>query len=115
MSDRSAIEWTDATWNPIRAHGELGRHFCLELSPGCANCYASRMTRRLGGQEYSEENSATIARAEELVRAGQIYLDPRALELPAKWREPRRIFVGSMTDIAGEWVPDEWLGVLFAI
>ncbi len=115
MSDRTAITWTDATWNPIRARGELGRHFCLKISDGCTNCYASSFTRRLGGQPYSDANSWSIAGAEEAVRRSDIYIDQQALALPLKWKRPRRIFVGSMTDVCGEWVPDAWLDAILAI
>ncbi len=115
MSDRSAIEWTDATWNPIRARGELGRHFCLKISDGCTNCYASSFTRRLGGRPYDAANSLSIAGAAEAVRRRDIYLDEQALTLPLKWKRPRRIFVASMTDLFGEWVPTGWLERIFDV
>lgn len=109
MADRSAIEWTDATWNPIRARGALGRHYCLKISPGCEHCYASTMTRRLGGFGYREETSASRAGARGLVDEGRIHLDETVLIQPLRWRKPRRVFVCSMTDLFGEWVPDEWI------
>jgi protein gp37 len=115
MSDRSAIEWTDATWNPIRARGELGRHFCLKLSEGCANCYASAFNRRMGGATYPDANTDALAVARQLVAQGDIYLDEQALTLPMRWAKPRRIFVGSMTDLFGEWVPEDWLCRIFGV
>lgn len=102
MSDKSAIEWTDASWNPIRA--DNGRHICARISPGCDRCYASTMTRRLAGVAYGKVGEPL---------ASQPLLDEKALMLPVVWKNPRRIFVCSMTDLFGEWVPDSWLIEIF--
>jgi protein gp37 len=104
VSDKSAIEWTDATWNPIR--GSAGRWTCRKISPGCDFCYASRLNHRFGGPNYAHVGSlaADVAR-----------LDERVLRQPYHWREPRKIFVCSMTDLFGEWVPDEWITRVFHI
>jgi len=94
------IEWTDATWNPIR--GTLGRHTCVKVSPGCQYCYAERMNVRFGGPEYK-------------VGADTPRLDERALGEPMRWKTPRKVFVCSMTDLFGEWVPDEWIAQIFNV
>lgn len=81
MADRTAIEWTDATWNPITG--------CSKVSAGCANCYAERMHRRLeamGQQKYRQGFNAVRFHGQELYR-------------PLGWRKPRRIFVCSMSDL----------------
>lgn len=98
MADKSAIEWTDATWNPIR--GTAGRHVCQRVSPGCDNCYAATMTRRFGGPDYAMPGQPLN---------DEPRLDDRVLIEPLRWQRPRRVFVCSMTDLFGEWVPDEWI------
>lgn len=102
MSDKSTIEWTDASWNPVRA--DNGRHICARISPGCDRCYASTMTRRLAGVAYGKVGEPL---------ASQPLLDRDALNLPVKWQKTRRIFVCSMTDLFGEWMTDEWLIEIF--
>lgn len=110
MADRSAIEWTDATWNPIRARsllakGGIGWH-CEKVSDGCRNCYAEPMNRdRFGtGLAYKPGNAGKV----------DIYLDEDVLRRPLSWRRPRRVFPGSMTDIFGDWVTDQMLDRIFA-
>ena len=104
MSDHSKIEWCTASWNPIRGLAP-NRWMCRRISPGCDRCYASTMNHRWGGQEYEPVNGS----------APQVRLDAGVLALPLKWRQPRRVFVCSMTDLFGEWVPDEWIDRLFAV
>lgn len=107
MSDKSAIEWTDASWNPIR--GTAGRHTCARLSPGCDHCYAATMNHRgLGGTQ-----SLDYGLGETLIDPAR--LDEKALLQPLRWKTPRRIFVGSMTDVGGAWVPDAWLDAIWAV
>lgn len=103
MADRSAIEWTDATWNPLRAAFPPDRWVCRKISSGCDNCYASTLNRRFGGSEY-EPVSQNQPRAQ---------LDYKAVCLPGHWRRPRRVFVCSMTDLFGEWVPWGWMWTVF--
>jgi protein gp37 len=91
MADRTAIEWAQATWNPV-----VG---CSLVSPGCTNCYAMRMAARLevmggGGYEGTTQPSAAGP-----VWTGKVRLDRRALFKPADWKKPRRIFVNSMSDL----------------
>ena len=109
MSDGTSIEWTDATWNPIRARdretGKLG-WFCTHASPGCANCYAEPINRRLGtGVDYKPGHLDRI----------EVFLDEAALLKPLSWRRPRMIFVGSMTDLFGDFVTDKMLDRVFAV
>ncbi len=88
MSDRTAIEWADATWNPVTG--------CTKVSPGCAHCYAETMTKRFGG-DFA------------------VTLHPDRLEIPLRWRKPRRVFVVSMGDLFHEDVPDEFIDRVFAV
>lgn len=107
MSDRSAIEWTDATWNPIRFRvgDRVGWH-CEKVSAGCANCYAERLNQRHGTQ-----TSYTRAGSEQ----GESFLDDAVLQKPLRWRKPRMVFVCSMTDLFGEWVGELWLKSIFGV
>ncbi len=80
MADKSAIEWTDATWNFVTG--------CKHISPGCDNCYADALSHRLqamGVARYRKGFELTIHEA--------------LLDLPRRWRDPRRIFVNSMSDL----------------
>ena len=101
MGDRTSIEWTDSTLNPIRARnvktGRIGWH-CQKISPGCENCYAESMNRRLGTRlSYVPAGEAGL------------FLDEKMLTQPLRWKKPRRVFVCSMTDLFADFVPDEWL------
>ena len=94
MGDQSAIEWTDATWNPITG--------CTKISPGCKHCYAERLAVRLramGNPRYQNGFAVT--------------LHPDQLSLPLRWRAPRRIFVNSMSDLFHEAVPDDFIQRVF--
>jgi protein gp37 len=105
VGDKTKIEWTDASWNPVTG--------CTKVSAGCTNCYAERMAKRLAG------------------RAGYPSFDPRAngpvgdpfavtlrpdrLNEPLRWRKPRRVFVCSMSDLFHKDVPDEFIDRVFAV
>lgn len=94
MGDKSAIEWTDATWNPVTG--------CTKISPGCKNCYAERLSRRLhamGNPRYKNGFKLT--------------LHPDQLTLPLRWKQPRTIFVNSMSDLFHEHVPEEYILKVF--
>jgi protein gp37 len=93
MADRSAIEWTDATWNPVTG--------CTKISPGCAHCYAETITLRFkrGGPFLPGKTT--------------INLHPDRLDAPGKWRSPRMIFVNSMSDLFHEEVPFEFIREVF--
>jgi protein gp37 len=106
VATRSTIEWTEVTWNPV-----VG---CSVISPGCHNCYAMEMARRLKGVAL-----AKLARGEDPGRLryyievigedgrwnGELRLVPEALDDPIRWRTPRIIFVNSMSDLFHENLP----------
>ena len=92
MSDRSGIEWTDATWSPVRG--------CTPVSAGCANCYAARMAHRFSGPGKPYEGLTRDGKW-----TGEVRLIPELLDQPIRWRKPRRIFVCSMSDLFHEAVP----------
>jgi protein gp37 len=102
------IEWTDLTVNPFRARdgeGHVG-HYCEKISPGCKNCYASKMQRRFRMPEFQESR-----RREDI----EVFLDESKLLGLLKRRKPAMIFPFDMTDLFGHWVPDEWLDKFFAV
>jgi protein gp37 len=123
MADRSAIEWTDATWNPVRARRtvdgveRVGWH-CEHVSEGCRNCYAERLNlagrSRFAGTKlaYKPSHLRTEQRPQGEV---EIFLDEKVLLKPLRWRAPRKIFVGSMTDVFADFVTDEMLDRMFAV
>ncbi len=90
MGYRSEIEWTDATWNPVRG--------CTKISPGCKYCYAERFAERFRGVPGHPFELGFDLR-----------LIPEKLEAPLKWRAPKRIFVNSMSDLFHESVPTEYI------
>jgi len=95
MSDKSAIEWTDATWNPTTG--------CDRVSPGCANCYALELAARL-----KEMGQAAYQRDGDPRTSGPgfaLTLHEDRLEVPLRWSRPRRIFVNSMSDLFHPEVP----------
>ncbi|MBI3748041.1 MAG: phage Gp37/Gp68 family protein [Chloroflexi bacterium] len=98
MSDNSPIEWTDATWNPVTG--------CSKVSPGCANCYAETLSLRFG---WSTKPWTPANAAENVV------LHPERLLLPTRWRQPRRVFVNSMSDLFHELVPDPYIRQVFEV
>ena len=91
-SDHSAIEWTEATWNPTSG--------CTKVSPGCDRCYAERITARF---PKTFPNGFALT------------LRPDALEIPLHWRRPRTIFVNSMSDLFHKDVPEEYIQRVFDI
>ncbi|MBY6277267.1 DUF5131 family protein [Symbiobacterium thermophilum] len=106
MGDRTRIEWTDATWNPIRG--------CSRVSEGCRNCYAERMAARFSGPGRPYED--LVRRTPHGPRwTGEVRLVEELLDAPLHWRRPRRIFVNSMSDLFHEAVPDEWIDKVFAV
>ncbi len=94
MSDKSAIEWTDATWNPITG--------CTQVSPGCDHCYALTFAERFRGVP-----------GHHFEQGFDLRLWPGRLELPLTWKKPRRIFVNSMSDLFHQDVPSEFIRQVF--
>lgn len=109
MADNSRISWCDATWNPFRG--------CTRVSPGCQNCYAERMcSRGLPGLKSPTTGEDFALKTPSGPRwTGRVELIEGALEIPLRWRSPRRIFVNSMSDTFHEAVPDEWIDRVFAV
>jgi protein gp37 len=90
MSDRSAIEWTDATWNPVRG--------CTKITPGCAHCYAETFAERFRGVPGHPYEQGFDLR-----------LVPHKLAEPLRWPKPRMVFVNSMSDLFHKDVPDDYV------
>ena len=103
MSDRSAIEWCDASWSPVRG--------CAPVSAGCANCYAARMAHRFSGPGKKPYEGLT----RDGKWTGEVRLVPKLLYQPLRWRKPRRIFVGSMSDLFHEAVPWDFIDAIFGV
>jgi protein gp37 len=95
MGDKSAIEWTDATWNPVRG--------CAIVSKGCTNCYAMKQAHRSSGPGGAYEGLTKMSKGGP-VWTGEIRTVPELLDQPLRWRRPRRIFVNSMSDLFHELV-----------
>ncbi len=104
MGDRSAIHWTDATWNCL-----VG---CSRVSAGCVNCYAERLVHR--GLSAQHRGLTKIVNGAPHW-TGEVRLVESALDLPLRWKKPRRIFVNSLSDLFHEKVPDDWLAQIFAV
>ncbi|HWJ49574.1 MAG TPA: phage Gp37/Gp68 family protein, partial [Solirubrobacteraceae bacterium] len=104
MGDKSAIQWTDATWNPVTG--------CSKVSPGCAHCYAETLAKRLHrmGKEGYTGLPWTPANASQ-----NVFLRPERLDQPLRWRRPRMIFVNSMSDLFHEEVPDYFIAQVFEV
>lgn len=102
MAGLSDIEWTDATWNPITG--------CAMVSPGCTNCYAMRMAARLQSMGHPLYTGVTRKSGGRPVWTGKLHLSLKALEIPLKWKKPRKIFVNSMSDLFQDDVPPEFIG-----
>lgn len=95
MSANSKIEWTDATWNPVRG--------CTKVSEGCRNCYAETFAERWRGVEGHPYEQGFDVR-----------MVPKKLDEPLHWRKPRRVFVNSMSDLFHEAIPTHYIHDVFA-
>src|SRR6266404_3119005 len=94
MASSTAIEWTDATWNPVTG--------CTKISAGCDHCYAERFSERFRGTpEHPFENGFDLT------------LRPERLEQPVRWRQPRMIFVNSMSDLFHKEIGTEYIARVF--
>jgi protein gp37 len=96
MGDGTAIEWTEATWNPVTG--------CSKVSPGCAHCYAETFAERwrgLGGHPYEQ--------------GFDLRLWPERLEQPLRWKRPRLVFVNSMSDLFHEDIPEDYIRAVFEV
>lgn len=106
MADTS-IEWTDATWNPVAG--------CLIISPGCTNCYAMRMAARLEAMGVPKYEGLTRKSGQRYIWTGKIRLDEASLDIPLKWKKPRKIFVNSMSDLFHADVPEDFIARVWSI
>ncbi len=96
MADGSHIEWTQATWNPVTG--------CTKISPGCKHCYAERMSARLramGVPQYRNGFSLTV--------------HPTSIDIPLHWKQPRLVFVNSMSDLFHDDVPLSFIQRVFDV
>jgi protein gp37 len=96
MGDKTAIEWADASWNPVTG--------CTKISPGCDNCYAETFAERfrgVPGHPYEPGFDLTLR--------------PERLVLPLNWKRPRKIFVNSMSDLFHKDVPEEYVDQVFEV
>lgn len=96
MGSRSAIEWTHATWNPVRG--------CSKISPGCKHCYAETFSERFRGVP-----------GHPFEQGFDLRLVPEKLEEPLQWKQPRRVFVNSLSDLFHERIPVDFLHRVFAV
>lgn len=104
----TSIEWTDKTWNPIRG--------CTRVSEGCRHCYAEGVARRFSGPGLAYEGLVRIDSAGKPHEwNGHIKFVEAHLLDPLKWKEPKRIFVNSMSDLFHENVRWEWINKIFAV
>lgn len=94
MASISSIEWTDSTWNPVTG--------CTKISPGCKHCYAERMATRLAGMNQPRYRNGF-----------EVTLQPDLVRLPLHWRQPRTIFVNSMSDLFHEEIPESFIAEVF--
>jgi protein gp37 len=101
----TAIEWTDETWNPTTG--------CDRVSPGCTNCYAMTLAKRLkamGSARYQNDGDPRTSGP-----GFALTLHPDALERPFHWRKPRKVFVNSMSDLFHSDVPADFIAEVFAV
>lgn len=105
MADRSAIEWTEATWNPTTG--------CDKVSAGCDNCYALTLAKRLksmGAAKYQADGDPRTSGP-----GFGITIHPEALRLPYRWKTPRVVFVNSMSDLFHARIPRSFIKDVFAV
>ncbi len=96
MAHKSPIEWTESTWNPVTG--------CKKISPGCKNCYAERLSKRLKAMGQTNYRNGF-----------KLTLQPHMLELPLKWKRPQTIFVNSMSDLFHTEIPLDYIRRVFDV
>ncbi len=105
MADHSAIEWTESTWNPTTG--------CDKTSPGCDNCYALALAKRLkamGQEKYQNDGDLRTSGP-----GFRLTLHPETLDIPRSWTSPRTIFVNSMSDLFHKDVPVDYIQRIFQV
>ena len=99
MADRSSIEWTEATWNPVTG--------CDRVSEGCDHCYAQTLAKRLkamGNPRYQHDGNPTTSGP-----GFGVTLHHDQLNLPTRWKQPKVVFVNSMSDLFHDEVPNDFI------
>ncbi|MBN2138571.1 MAG: phage Gp37/Gp68 family protein [Sedimentisphaerales bacterium] len=96
MAQASKIEWTESTWNPVTG--------CTKISPGCKNCYAERLAKRLKAMGQPNYRNGF-----------RVTLHPHVLDIPLHWKKPRMIFVNSMSDLFHKKVPTDFIFKVFEV
>ena len=96
MSDKTPIEWTDSTWNPVTG--------CTKISAGCDNCYAARFSNRFAGVKGNYFETGF-----------QLTLRENKLKQPLMWKNPRKIFVNSMSDLFHKDIPTSFIDKVFEV
>ncbi|EHN09607.1 Phage protein [Patulibacter medicamentivorans] len=104
MGDRTGIQWTDATWNPVTG--------CSKVSPGCANCYAETVAKRFP-EKFTDDGTFRPWTPENT--GHNVLLHPDRLDQPLRWTRPRMVFVNSMSDLFHDDVPAEFIAEVFAV
>lgn len=113
MADKTGIQWTDATWNPIAG--------CSLVSPGCTNCYAMKMAARIEAMSAGSDKQTHYAGTTMPTKAGPVWTGTinvapeHILTQPLRWKRPRRIFVNSMSDLFHDAVDDATIDKVFAV
>lgn len=105
MADKSAIEWTEATWNPTTG--------CDQISTGCDNCYALALAKRLkamGSSKYQTDGDPRTSGP-----GFGVAVHPDSLDVPRRWRDPRVVFVNSMSDLFHARVPLDYIEQVFQV
>jgi protein gp37 len=103
MADKSGIEWTDATWNPVRG--------CSRVSQGCVNCYAEKIAARFSGPGLAYEGLTN----DKGRWNGVVRMVPEHLADPLRWQKPRMVFVNSMSDLFHESLTNEQIAAVFGV
>lgn len=106
MGDKTGIQWTDATWNPLRG--------CTRVSKGCENCYAEKVAYRFSGPGQPYEGLIAIGKKGPRWN-GVIKLVPEKLIDPLRWTRPRMVFVNSMSDLFHENISNEYIAAVFGV
>lgn len=101
------IEWTDATWNPVAG--------CKIMSAGCTNCYAMEMARRLEAMGVAKYSGLTRRSGKRTIWNGVVREDSEALDIPRRWKKPRKIFVNSMSDLFHEAVTERFIARVWEV
>lgn len=105
VADRSSIEWTEATWNPTTG--------CDRVSPGCDNCYALSLSKRLKAMGSAKYQTDGDPRTSGPGFGVAVHAD--TLDIPRRWRDPRIVFVNSMSDLFHARVPLAYLQRVFEV